>query len=209
MDRLLEQGDTVSAGNENDMGAARREFLMRMYDQMYGDINRNVLVVWQSIGVFVGAIAVFALVGRALLPMDFATTIVIFISAWAIAHTYEATYWYNRNIAIIGNIERQFLTQKDLVDIEYYFGEHRKINKMLDQFRIQYGLSVGIALVFLIYHFDSRVIPGFHSPITDSQVPAEPTLPDGGGFCLFVTVLKETLRQEIQRILGELPGNSG
>src|SRR5436190_17814795 len=116
---------------------ARNEFLMKMYDQMFADINRNVLVVWQTVGVLVGAFAVFALVEKAILSLDFATTFVVLISGWSVAHLYEATYWYNRNLAIIANIERQFLTARDLKDIHYYFGEHRKVNKMLDQFKIQ------------------------------------------------------------------------
>jgi hypothetical protein len=150
--------------NQAELAKARNDFLMKMYDQMYADINRNVLVVWQSIGVLVGALAVYALVEKQVIPLDFATTFVLLICGWSVAHLYEATYWYNRNLAIIANIERQFLTTNDLQDIQYYFGEHRQVNKMLDQFKIQYALAIAIAFLFLVFHFVMRVVPGIGAP---------------------------------------------
>ncbi len=155
------RGELVGTDDSPTNEAKRRdEFLMKMYDQMFNDINRNVLVVWQSVGVLVGTLAVFALVEKGIVTLDFATTFVVLISGWSVAHLYEATYWYNRNLAIIANIERQFLRQHDLRDIHYYFGEHRKVNKMLDQFKIQYTLALGVAASFLLLHFFERVLPG-------------------------------------------------
>lgn len=156
--------------NQAELAKARNEFLMKMYDQMYSDINRNVLVVWQSIGVLVGALAVYALVEKQVIPLDFATSFVLLICGWSVAHLYEATYWYNRNLAIIANIERQFLTTNDLQDIQYYFGEHRQVNKMLDQFKIQYALAIAIAFLFLAFHFAMRVLPGIGSPWSGFEV---------------------------------------
>jgi hypothetical protein len=50
----------------------RKEFLLKMYDQMFNDINTHTLVVWQSVGVVVGAFAVCALVEKNIIPMDYA-----------------------------------------------------------------------------------------------------------------------------------------
>ncbi len=97
---------------------------------------------------------------RTSFSLDFATAFVVLLCGWSIAHLYEATYWYNRNLAIIANIEKQFLLKQDLHDIHYYFGEHRKVNKMLDQFKLQYALAVGIAVMFVSLHFEKRVLPG-------------------------------------------------
>ncbi len=97
-----------------DTVKARNDFLMKMYDQMYADINRNVLVVWQSVGSLIGALAVYALVEKDLISLDFATAFVVLLCGWSIAHLYEATYWYNRNLAIIANIEKQFLLKTGL-----------------------------------------------------------------------------------------------
>jgi hypothetical protein len=142
----------------------RKEFLIKMYDQMFNDINTHILVVWQSVGVVVGAFAVFSLVEKNIIPTDFACSLMILLCAWLIAHLYDASYWYNRNLVIIANIERQFLKKSDLSEVQYYFGKHRSKSAMLTHLRIQYGLGVAIAGMFLTYHFSLRVWPGLIAP---------------------------------------------
>lgn len=138
----------------------RDEFLVEVYRQMMNDINRHIMVVWQSVGVLVGAFAIFALVEKQVVSADIACSIVVLLCGWLWAHLVDAGYWYNRNLAIISNIERQFLVQDDLKNIHYYFGSHRKNNKMITHLRIQLALGLGLALLVLIYHFTSRVLPG-------------------------------------------------
>src|SRR5215469_16920547 len=138
---------------------------MRMYDQMFNDINTHILVVWQSVGVVVGAFAVFALVEKDIIPTDYACSLMVLLSAWLIAHLYDASYWYNRNLVIIANIERQFLGKTDLREVHYYFGKHRERSAMLTHLRIQYALGVAIGGLFLCYHFALRVLPGIHMPV--------------------------------------------
>jgi hypothetical protein len=147
----------------------RKEFLLKMYDQMFNDIDTHILVVWQSVGVVVGAFAVFALVEKNIIPIDFACSLMIMLSAWLIAHLYDASYWYNRNLVIIANIERQFLGGADLKDIHYYFGKHRAKSAMLTHLKIQYWLGIGIALLFAFYHFATRVLPGIHQPVRNFE----------------------------------------
>jgi hypothetical protein len=147
----------------------RKEFLGKMHDQMFNDINTHILVVWQSVGVVVGAFAVFSLVEKNVIPVDFACSLMILLSAWLIAHLYDASNWYNRNLAIIANIEGQFLKESDLKDIHYYFGKHREKSKMLTHLKIQYALAIGVAGLFLSYHFALRVVPGLRQPIGNFQ----------------------------------------
>lgn len=147
----------------------REEFLLKMYDQMFNDINRHIMVIWQSIGVLVGAFAIFALVEKNVISLDIATSIILLLSAWLIAHLFDAAYWYNRNLAIIANIERQFLLSTDLKDIHYYFGAHRQKNKMIEHLRIQLSLGAALAGLVLLYHFFDRVVPGFSSPISNFE----------------------------------------
>jgi hypothetical protein len=147
----------------------RKEFLIKMYDQMFNDINTHILVVWQSVGVVIGAFAVFSLVEKNIIPTDFAVSLMVLLCAWLIAHLYDASYWYNRNLVIIANIERQFLNKSDLHEIQYYFGKHRKKSAMLTHLRIQYGLGVAIAGMFLAYHFSLRVWPGLIAPASNFQ----------------------------------------
>src|SRR5919206_2459258 len=103
----------MSADDRQPPEGARREFLLKMYDQMFNDINRHILTVWQSVGVLIGAFAIFALAEKGVLSTDIATTMIVLLSAWLLAHLHDSSYWYNRNLVIIGNIERQFLRQED------------------------------------------------------------------------------------------------
>ena len=127
----------------------REDLLLKMYDQMFNDINRHIMVVWQSVGVLVGAFAVFALVEKNVVPLDFAVCIVLLLALWLMAHLFDAAYWYNRNLVIIANIERQFLRKEDLKEIHYYFGSHRPKNKMIYHLRIQMTLGIALVLMFM------------------------------------------------------------
>jgi hypothetical protein len=147
----------------------REELLLRMYDQLFNDINRHIMVVWQSIGVLIGAFAIFALVEKNILSLDLAAMIVLLLCAWLIAHLYDAAYWYNRNLVIIANIEKQFLNKDDLRDIHYYFGAHRPKNKMIEHLSIQMWLGLGLGLIILIYHFFERVGPGLTYSFSDFE----------------------------------------
>ncbi|MEW4452260.1 hypothetical protein AB1L30_06185 [Bremerella sp. JC817] len=141
----------------------REELLLKMYDQMHRDIHRHILVVWQSVGVVVGAFAIFALVEKNVLPLDLAAGLMVLLCGWLIAHLLDASYWYNRNLVIIANIERQFLAPSDLREIHYYWGRHRESGAMLTHLRIQKYLGIGVATVVLLYHFSVRIYPGFYS----------------------------------------------
>lgn len=138
----------------------RNEFLIEVYRQMMNDIDRHIMVVWQSVGVLVGAFAIFALVEKKIVSADIASSIILLLCGWLWAHLIDAGYWYNRNLAIISNIERQFLVQADLKNIHYYFGAHRKDNKMITHLRIQFALGLGLSLLVIIYHFTTRILPG-------------------------------------------------
>ncbi len=145
------------------MNTKREELLLKMYDQMFNDINRHILVIWQSVGVLIGAFTIFSLTEKQIISLDVASSIILLLCAWLISHLYDAAYWYNRNLAIISNIEKQFLLESDLKEIHYYFGRHRPSNTMLTHLKIQYTLAAGIEVIVLFYHFLNRVTPGFNS----------------------------------------------
>lgn len=142
----------------------RDEFLLEMYRQMFNDINRHITVAWQSAGVVLSAFAVFALVENNIISADIATTIVVLCCGWLSLHLVDSGYWYNRNLVIIANIERQFLVRSDLRDIHSYFGKHRPNNKMIGHIRIQSFLLFTLSGVVLLYHLFTRVVPGLGSP---------------------------------------------
>ncbi len=134
----------------------RRTFLLEMYRQMFADIDRHMTVVWQSVSVLIGAFALFALVEKNIVPLDVAISLIILLCAWLISHMLNAAYWYNRNLVIIANIERQFLDNSDKHDILFYFVKHRSDkNKMITHLRIQSSLGIAIAILVLIFHLSN------------------------------------------------------
>src|SRR6266849_1450247 len=144
----------------------RKSFLVEMYKQMFANINRHILVVWQGIAVLAGAVALFALVEKKILSFDLACSLFVLLIGWFIAHVLDASAWFNRNLAIMTNIEREFLCNKDLRLIHYYFGKHRPNNRMISHFGIQAAFALALAILVLGTHFMYRIVPGFKLPFT-------------------------------------------
>jgi len=184
----------------------RADLLLKMYDQMFNDINRHILTVWQTIGTLAGAVALLGLVEKRVVSMDMAVALIIVVSAWSMSHAYDSAYWYNRNLIIIANIERQFLKSSDLRDIHYYFGAHRDTNKMLTHLRIQYVFAVAVAGIGVLYHFLVQVVPGFSSPVAQFQ-PAR-TLPYIAAVAAIVWLrwLREKRTRSYSEMLENSPG---
>ena len=137
----------------------RDEFLIALYNQLMNDINRHIIVVWQSVATLIGAFAAYGLVQQKLIPLDLAAAITLGACIWHLAHVYDASYWYNRNLVIIANIERQFLRQSDLKEIHYYFGKHRPVGSMISHLKIQYMFGAVIGVLVLVYHFVHVILP--------------------------------------------------
>ncbi len=139
----------------------RDDLLIKMYETLNNEISRHITVVWQSISVVIGAFTLLSLAEKNLLNIDLAMGIIILLIIWLFDHLIDSGYWYNRNLVIIANIERQFLKVTDLKDIHFYFGSHRADNKMLTHLKIQRNLGVILGVLIIGYHFYTRVIPGF------------------------------------------------
>jgi len=137
----------------------REQFLIAMYNQLMNDINRHIIVVWQSVTTLIATFAAFSLVKEDVVPLYAAVSIVLATCIWLILHVYDASYWYNRNLVMIANIERQFLKNSDLKHIHYYFGKHRPVGSMISHLRIQRSLGVVVAGLVLVYHFYARIYP--------------------------------------------------
>lgn len=148
----------------------RDEFLLKMYEQMFYDIDRHHKIVWQVIGVLIGSFAFIALAEKGIIPIDIAVSVVVLLSLWVIAHVFDSNYWYNRNLVIISNIERQFLLNTDLKNIQYYFGKHRDKNAIQTSLKIQLYMAWGIIGVFLVYHFVTRIYSGLFLKWIDSTI---------------------------------------
>jgi len=155
------QTDNPKEQREKD----RKEFLFKMYEQTWGNINRHLTIVWQSVAALIASAAVLSLVEKNIVPIDIAVGLIVLVSVWLNANLYDANTWYNRNLVIISNIEKQFLDPEDAREIHYFFSEDHRKYTLVDHLQIQHHFGIAIALVALIFHFLTRVYPGFSLPI--------------------------------------------
>jgi hypothetical protein len=77
-------------------------------------------------------------------------------AACQVAHVLDASWWFNRNLLIITNIERQFLSRTDVREIHCYFEKHPDPT-MLDQHRIHRAFGIAVTAVGLMHHVVKRV----------------------------------------------------
>ncbi len=145
-----------------------------MYRATWDNINRHILVVWQSMGVLFAALAAAFLSGKSFLAPDIASTIVVLSAGWSLAHAIDAKGWYNRNLHIIANIEREFLFARDAETIHPFFASGTRRSAMIEHLRIQFALAGAVGSLALGEHFYSRALPTL-----DRTAPVDPlrTLP--------------------------------
>ncbi len=189
-----------------DPRTKRPDFLIEIYKQMMVDINRHIVVVWQSIGVVVGSFATLSLVEKKVLPLDIAASLLVFICAGSLAMILDSSYWYNRNLCIIANIERLFLDSTDLRHVHYYFGRHRPENRMITTLKIQVWFSGGAGLLVLIYHFWVQIFPGSGSALSQSYLPKAFPYIAAVFAALLLWRLKRKLDKHYEEFLRESPG---
>jgi hypothetical protein len=150
----------------------RKTLLIELYKQLWNSTNTRLNLTWESIGILVGAFAIFALTEKRVITLDYATALIVLIAAWFIAHVIDMSYWFNRNLAMIVNVERQFLNVTDARLLYPYFLSHRKGNRMVSYLRIQAGLGIGLGLVVTLFHFMQSVVPviACRAPVTPEML---------------------------------------
>lgn len=131
------------------MPAAREEFLLRMYDQLWNNINRHIVIQWEAITALVATAAVFALVEKAIISFYSAAIVAVVATCWVLAHAIDASHWYNRNLLIIRNIERTFLSQQDVRGIHYFFNGPPRAS-MITFLRIQCAMAALLLALTLV-----------------------------------------------------------
>ena len=145
----------------------RKKLLLELYNQLWNSINVRLNLIWESIGIIVGAFAVYALTEKNIIGLDYATTLIVLLAFWFLLHIVDMTFWYNRNLVMIANIEKQFLNVEDAKLLYPYFLFHRKGNPPVSYLAIQAVLGLGIAAIVLVLHFLQVILPRLCSrPIT-------------------------------------------
>jgi hypothetical protein len=113
----------------------RKQFLLGAYNQYFNNVNRHILAGWQSFTSLIAVYALFSLVDKNSVLTDIATCAVILVLTWLIGHIFDASSWYNTNIYLIRNIEREFLEKRDIATLHWYFAkpdEYKPIRQAID-----------------------------------------------------------------------------
>jgi hypothetical protein len=184
---------------------ARQEFLLRMYSELWGNISRHIIVVWQSVTAVLGGGALFALAGRGVLSIDLAATLFLVVVSWSLGHLMDASAWFNRNLHIASNIERIFLTRDDLERVHFYFAQPRR-GSMIEHFRLQRALGVTLMAIILVTHFFARVWPNVFRPGYRSEPLIGMPYVVAGGAIIALAFFGRRLRQRYAQLLKESPG---
>ena len=182
---------------------ARNQFLIEMYKAMWDNVNRHIGVIWSSVTVLFGAFAALGLVEKNVLPIDLAVALVVTVSMWHLGHIYDASYWVNRNLLIVRNIERQFLTKRDVREIHYYFGREPRQDKMIEHFRVQFSLGISVPILMLLYHFSKRGMPGSRTAEELFKLAPYAILVVG---LILVAILRHKHKTSYQRLRENSPG---
>jgi hypothetical protein len=137
----------------------RPDFLIAMYEQLMSDINRHIVVVWQMVSVVGAAIVGLVVADKEGVPTAYATIIALLVIAWVLEHLHDSNYWYNRNLVMITNIERVFLTSDDVDRIHPYFVAHRPARSFLEHLAIQRNYALIVVWLVFGYFFIRAVYP--------------------------------------------------
>ena len=152
----------------------RSEFLLAIYKELMADINRHIVVVWQMVGVVGAAVAGLVIAEKQGVPTAYAVILMLLVISWVIEHLHDSNFWYNRNLVMITNIERVFLTPNDVDLIHPYFAAHRKKGSFLTHLLVQRHYALAIAVLVMLYFLAESVLPSLQpgSPVDIGKLVA-------------------------------------
>lgn len=133
----------------------RQVFLLEMYKQCSAHLNRHVSSVWQCLAVIAGAAATVGF-DATKDGFDYVVAMALFACAWFAASSLDSNAWFNRNMTIISNIERCFLSKDDAKIVHPFFLDTHRHDRLITHFRIQLLLAASIASVLLTFHAFQR-----------------------------------------------------
>lgn len=127
--------------------AAKDQFLIHVYDQMFTTINRIHNSIWNMVVIISGGVGVLKSY-EACDPICFEIALIgyIVVLAWMLIRLLNFNRWCNRNLFIVSKIEEHFLPN----DIEKIYGEYRAKN--LDNIR-NIRTSILLELIFTVEIF--------------------------------------------------------
>ncbi|HLJ84255.1 MAG TPA: hypothetical protein VKT51_08815 [Candidatus Eremiobacteraceae bacterium] len=146
----------------DDPRSHRSEFLLKVYDTYNAEIGRHFGLAWQAVSIFAASLLAVATsaIHSDVLPTWIVASLYIVLVTWAIQVVLDASFWYNRNLVVIANIERQFLSDDDDRNIQWYFKTHRPTNKPITFMRSLLLFLLVTALIVVTFYFVFPALAG-------------------------------------------------
>lgn len=196
---------STAVGSTPEAATNRATFLMTMYTAMWDNINRHILVGWQSVTALFAALAAVYLAEQGSINMELAATFVTLTAGWSVAHTIDARGWFNRNMHIITNIERLFLVESDEREVHYFFQRGPRTGT-IEHLLIQSLLGWSIWLLALSWHFSTRIWPGFSLPWSSFRIELAMPYVAAVSVLLFVRSLRRRVERSETTLHERSPG---
>lgn len=163
---------------------SRKEYLIQYRNGLWTQIRAKEDTVWRFISFFAASLVLvvgFIMPGNdldainkqlSMLTFILATTIVSF---WGVLVTLDANYWMQRNLALIGNIERELLNKDDfgvLLPPSYIQPRHYKYSRSYFIQLIFFFLVISISLIsFLTFAVNNLGNTSLYVFIVSQYVP--------------------------------------
>jgi hypothetical protein len=112
-------------------------FLETMYSQLWNNVNRHVNLAWQPMATLGAALGAIFLVKEQVLDLQVRASIAMVVAFWVLCHLVDASSWVNRNITLIGRIEKEVLADCLIARLGFPVGATRKGSEPILHFRVQ------------------------------------------------------------------------
>lgn len=132
---------------------ARDNFLIHMYNQAFNNINRHIVIVWQTISILAASFVSILLSEKYDISIWISSLLLITYIVWMISHIIDGEHWFKRNLHIVTNIEKNFLEKDDLRLIHPYIDQEVRPGKMIESFRIQIYFAYTTWIFILCFLF--------------------------------------------------------
>lgn len=177
----------------------RADFLINMYNQAFNNINRHIIIVWQTISILAASFVSIFLAEKFEVSIWITSFLLIIYITWMIAHLIDANHWFKRNLHIITNIEKNFLNKDDLELVHPYINIDIKYEKIIESFYIQIVFGIVIWILMLAFLFYKATLTNsldlfiFHFTITV--------------VCwIILTLYQESNKKKIKDLIEKSPG---
>lgn len=182
----------------------RKKFLMSMYDQVWNNMNRHINLIWQPVTVIFTVFGSIIAVESQKVDISIifiVITLAFLVIGWFLAHVYDSAYWYNRNLIIVTNIEKEFLSSDDDTKIHYFFKRpHPSENNMITHFKIQFALGIGLGIIIFVY-FMTKLIQNYMGTLNCVIIPYLPFagMVVAAGYVWYIKGTRNTAYTELVR----------